>query len=255
MILLILLLLIQLPTQSSLNTTWALDVGNDFFVEESQRHLIQVTGDKKVTSYFDVTYLWHYQIRAKHGKRLEVVAELEKVRVNNPTEAGAKPSELLRQMKPSKSTWLFSPTTEGWQCEPVGKPNHAPPFLLLLGSRATDPVSGWKQTWKQTIPDQGSLLCHLELIPNASTSTSDRLRIRTAATLERHTGNNQKGKDISKPQAIPGIGEFDKQKSRWLYFEVFAKGEWQHESTGSHAVLKHDIYCSYRSYDRRPSFP
>ena len=246
------LILALLPPPQVLNTTWTFVRGQDFYVEETQRHLIQVSGSTKVTAYFDVTYGWRYYVQASHGDRMEVLAELEKVRVNNSTEAGARPTELLRQMTKTSSTWMLTPTDDGWHCEPVKKGPHPPPYFLMLGHRQTSRSEGWKQTWKQNVEGQGTLACLQTLTPNQTSSTPERLRVRSRATLDWQQPEGSDKQGANRPSSIPGIGEYDTQRSRWVYFELFAESDWRLAHSEKQANMKHHIYCVYRTYDRRP---
>lgn len=246
------LILFMVEPPKVLNTTWAFTRGQEIYVEETQRHLMQSEGATKVTAYFDVTYLWRYFIQSTRGNKVEVLAQLEKVRVNNPTEAGARPTEMLKQMKSSDSIWLLTPTEAGWHCEALKKGHHPPPFFLLLGHRQTERATGWKQNWTQEATGQGKLQCQLTLTTNLGTSTPDRLRVRSRATVDWLESEKQ---SVVKPSSIPGIGEFDAQRSRWLYFEIFADGDWKMEQSGRQVNMRHQLYCNYRSYERRPQFP
>jgi hypothetical protein len=246
------LILFLVEPSRVLNTTWAFTRGQEIYVEETQRHLMQTEGATKVTAYFDVTYLWRYYVQNVKGDKVEVLAQLEKVRVNNPTEAGARATELLKQMKSSDSIWLLTPTEEGWNCQAVKKGHHPPPFFLLLGHRHAVRATGWTQTWQQDVPSQGTLRCQLTVIPNLSTSTPDRLRVRSRATIDWQDSTRQ---TAVKPSSIPGMGEFDAQRSRWLYFEMFSDGDWKLEQSGQKVTMRHQLYCAYRSYERRPQFP
>src|SRR5450432_588256 len=159
------LLLAQTPAKSE-SVLWAFKAGQEFFVEETQRHLFQVNSPTVVTSYLDYSYLWRYFIVSQDNNQVKVQATLEKVRVNNPNELGARAGEAIKKHAGSKSTWLLTKNEMGWVAEPVpGEPHpHAVPYFLTLGTaHLTDQQDNWTQLWKVPIADWGNANLHMSI--------------------------------------------------------------------------------------------
>lgn len=253
----LLILLLQPPAQHE-SVLWSFKVGQEFYVEETHRHLFQVKSPVLVTSYFDYTYLWRYFIVSEKDGQFKLQATLEKVRVNNPNEAGGKACEVLKQHEGSKSSWLLVKNETGWTAEPVQgeRAQHAVPYFLTLGTpRLTDQQDSWNQQWEVPIADWGNAI--MTMIISIKQRVNDRL-ITTVRTKMDWPGAKTSSSLISfqpSTSTLAGLGEFDFTRSRWISYEFRIEGVWQASRLGVTTTLKQNSYCGYRLFDRRPTFP
>lgn len=253
----VLLLTLQSP-QKPESTLWTYKAGQEFYVEEGQRQFLQVKGLSEVNNYFDFTYLWRYLVQSEVNGELKIQATLEKVKVNNLNEAGGRASEELKLQEGSRSNWLLKKTGSAWSIRPApdNTSKHAAPILLTLGSNKIDErIPGWKQSWSMPKSEWGQ--AQLELTMTIRQQTSDRVSINNKAQFTWQNNKNQPVAITVQPQTSTtvGLGEFDINKGRWLYFEWRAEGTWQITSANSSSTMKQSQYCYYRYSERRPTFP
>lgn len=247
----------QPPAQPE-SVVWQFRSGQDFYVEETQRQLLQVKGITPVTTYFDFTYLWHYTIQKVTQDEISLIAVLEKVRVNNSTEMGGKTSELLKKHEKTKSNWILNKTPSGWQVRASAGPSspHGKPYFLTLGTTAWESTPpSWKQTWGASINKIGNPSVALTVL--LKQQTAERVFVNSRAQLEWPEGavNPYKIKLQSSNNATVGLGEYDLTKSRWIHFEFYTSGNWSIPGTAETLQMKQDSYTGYRFYERRPTFP
>ncbi|HQR06422.1 MAG TPA: hypothetical protein PLN21_06345 [Gemmatales bacterium] len=250
-------LLLQPPANQE-SVLWSFKVGQEFFVEETQRHLFQAKNTALVTSYFDYTYLWRYFIVSEKNGQFTLQATLEKVRVNNPNEAGAKAIEALKQHEGSKSSWLLVRNETGWTAEPVPgeRGRHAVPYFLTVGTpRLTDQQDSWNQLWKVPIADWGD--ANMDMTITIKQRVNDRLLTTVRTKMEWPVGKTSTSLLEFQPNGstLAGLGEFDFTRSRWVFFEFRIEGIWQVTRQGVSGSLKQNSYCAYRLFERRPAFP
>ena len=251
------LLLAQTPAEPE-SVLWSFKAGQEFFVEETQRQLLQVNSPTVVTSYLDYAYLWRYFIVSQNNNQVKVQATLEKVRVNNPNELGARAGEALKKHAGSKSTWLLTKNDTGWVAEPMpGEPHpHAVPYFLTLGTtHLTDQQDNWTQLWKVPIADWGNANLHMSIA--IKQRINDRLVTTVRTKMDWPADNTAVTKVSYQPNssAISGLGEFDFTKGRWSYFEFRVDGAWQVTRQEKVITMKQNNYCSYRLSERQPTFP
>ncbi len=236
---------------------WSFRRGQDFFVEETQRYLLASQGNKAVTSYVDYTMLWRYYTEKETPTEVIILATLDKIRVNNSTEAGGKASELLKLQDNTKSRWKLSRDTTGWKIEAVeNTPKHATPYLLVAGTNSwTDTPASWTQEWQS--PVGMSIPSKIVIRHELKEQTSERTNIRTKAHLQAVSDNTSLFvvEVKSQPGSLQGIGEFDRQRNRWIYYEFWLTAHWKVTQGNNQVTLKQDNYCNYRIYEKRPTFP
>jgi len=256
------ILLAQQGASSPEALVWSFRQGQDFFVEETQRYLISTQGSTKVTSYVDYSMLWRYYSEKETRNEAVILATLEKIRINNSTEAGGKASEILKQLDNTKSRWRLTRDVSGWKIAAIdNQPRHATPFLLTLGTTTwTDTPASWTQEWQA--PADSRLPSKIVLTHVLKEQTSDRTNIRTKAELhaivesvDRRQTPERTIELHSQPGALQGIGEFDRTRNRWIYYEFWATGRWKIAQGEQRVQVKQDIYCNYRVYEKRPTFP
>lgn len=253
----LLMLLLQPPANHE-SVLWVFKVGQEFYVEETQRHLFQVKNPAPVTSYFDYTCLWRYFIVSESNGQFKLLATLEKVRINNPNEAGARACEALKQHEGAKSLWLLVKKETGWTAEPIpGEPGrHAVPYFLTLGTpRLTDQQDSWNQFWKVPVADWGD--ANLDMTITIKQRVNDRLMTTVRTRMDWPAGKTSSALLSFQPNAssLAGLGEFDFTRSRWVFFEYRIEGAWQATRQGVTTNMKQNSYCAYRLFERRPTFP
>lgn len=253
----LLILLIQPPANQG-SVLWSFKVGQEFFVEETQRQLFQVKSPTAVTSYFDYSCLWRYFIVSEKDGQFKLLTTLEKVRINNPNEAGAKAAEVLKQQEGSKSSWLLINKESGWTVEPLAdeKVRHAVPYFLTLGTPSlTDQQDSWNQLWKVPVADWGH--ANLDMTITIKQRINDRLVTSVRTRMDWPPGKSSSAllSFLPNPSALAGLGEFDFTRNRWVFFEFRVDGIWQATRQGVSTTMKQCSYCSYRLYERRPAFP
>lgn len=257
MICLLLTLLLNQPSPATPEAVlWSFKRGQDFFVEETQRYLLS-TQSNKLTSYVDYTMLWRYYTEKETATEVIILATLEKIRVNNSTEAGGKASELLKLQDNTKSRWKLTRDTNGWMIEAVeNTPRHATPYLLIAGTNSwTDTPASWTQEWRS--PAGMSLPSKIVIRHELKEQTSERTSIRTKAHVESvPEAKPPFSVEVkSQPGSLQGIGEFDRQRNRWIYYEFWVTAQWKVTQGNNQVTLKQDNYCNYRIYEKRPTFP
>lgn len=255
--LLLVLLLVQQGPSTPEAVQWSFKRGQDFYVEETQRYLLSTQGNKSLTSYADYTLLWRYYTERETANEVVILATLEKIRVNNSTEAGGKASELLKLQDNTKSRWKLIRESTGCKVEAIDNiPKHATPYLLIVGTSSwTDTPASWTQNWHS--PVGMSLPSKIVLRHELKEQTSERTSIRTKAHL-------QAVSDVkplftvelkSEPGSLQGIGEFDRQGKRWIYYEFWVTAQWKVTQGNNQVTLKQDNYCNFRIHEKRPTFP
>jgi hypothetical protein len=236
---------------------WSFKRGQDCFVEETQRYLLSAQGNKSVTSYVDYTMLWRYYTEKETASEVIILATLEKIRVNNSTEAGGKASELLKLQDNTKSRWKLTRDTTGWKIEAVeNTPKHATPYLLIAGTNSwTETPASWTQEWQS--PAGMSIPSKIVIRHELKEQTSERTSIRTKAHLQSFSDNaSQYVVELkSQPGSLQGIGDFDRQRNRWIYYEFWLTAQWKVTQGNNQVTLKQDNYCNFRIYEKRPTFP
>lgn len=237
---------------------WSYKPGQEFFVEETQRHLLQVRKPQVVSTYLDFTYLWRYFVLSEKNHQVRIQATLEKIRINNPNEAGARAVEELKQQAGSRSTWLLSRTGDGWKAEqlPGEQTRHAVPYFLTAGiADLKEAQEGWKQRWKIPVTDWGQ--ADLEVTVQIKQRINDRLLTSIRAKMEWPADNKTTVSIHFQPSgsSIAGLGEFDFSKGRWNYFEFRLDGYWTVTRPEATTEMKQATYCGYKLSERRPTFP
>src|SRR4051794_29352768 len=119
-----------------LQPVWRFTPGQEFFVEETHRQLLTVNHDAgPVTTYVDYSAVLRYKVTQARGDQATVEATVEKIRINNTNEAGAKAVEAIKQRDKAKTTWRLTRSNGGWQGHAVSPSSEvAPPIFLTLGS-------------------------------------------------------------------------------------------------------------------------
>jgi hypothetical protein len=255
------ILLALLLTQQSPATPeavqWSFKRGQDFFVEETQRYLLSSHGNKSLTSYADYTMLWRYYAEKETASEVIILATLEKIRVNNSTEAGGKASELLKLQSNTKSRWKLTRDFTGWQIDVVeNTPRHVTPYILILGTNTwTDTPASWTQEWSS--PSGMSLPSKIVLRHELKEQTSERTNIRIKAHLQNDSKNpsNDLVEVKSHPGSLQGIGEFDRVRNRWVNYEFWVTALWKVNQGINQVTIKQDNYCNFRIHEKRPTFP
>lgn len=256
---LLILLQPQPPTPAKPQSVlWSYRSGQDFYVEETQRQFLQIKGGVTATSYLDYSCLWHYAIKAESDAGLQLQASLLRLRVNNPNEAGARAVEKFNLKEGTQSNWLLKKENAGWTIHraPGDAGRHAPPYFLTFGTPKLDQaLDGWKQSWKMPVANWGQVA--LELTVTLRPQTSDFLPV---STKGRFLWSADEGKDVQVTvmptnNSIAGLGAFDPTRNRWSFVEWRADGNWQVTRAGVTCTMKHDLYCYFRFYERRPTFP
>lgn len=246
----------QIPRSETV--LWSYKPGQEFFVEETQRHLLQVRKPQVVSTYLDFTYLWRYYIQSEKDQQFTIQATLEKVRVNNPNEAGARATEQLRQHAGTRSTWLLARSADGWKAEPLPgeQTRHSVPYFLTAGiADLKEAQEGWKQRWKIPVYELGQ--ADLEVSVQIKQRSNDRLLTNIRAKMDWPADNTSTVSVHFVPSgsSIAGLGEFDFSKGRWNYFEYRLDGYWIVTRADRTTEMKQATYCGYRLSERRPTFP
>lgn len=237
---------------------WNYRTGQEFYVEEGQRQLLQIKGTTNVSNYFDYAFLWRYLVQSETKGVFKIEATLDKVRVNNPNEAGGRASELLKLQEGTKSYWSLKKGPTGWLIQPAqddtGK--HAAPLFLTLGTpKIDDATAGWKQEWPMPKSTWGQ--AELALTMTVKVQTNERLSVTNRGQFVWKPSDAYPGKVVYLPQtpSTVGLGEYDPVKNRWLYFEWRAEGAWQVTSASASSTMKQSQFSYYRYSERRPVFP
>lgn len=258
MISLVALLIAWQPPQQPASVVWQFKPGQDMYVEETQRQLLQIKGTSTVTSYVDFTYLWHYQVTKASSSEAYIQATLEKVRINNSTEMGSKASEVLKLQEQTKSNWILTRNSTGWQARSTAETadKHAPPFFLTLGTTNWDQSPpGWKQEWKMPVSNWGTAKILLNV--TLKQQTPELVHVNSRAELQWQPEGDKATVTQLQPakNATLGLGEFDLGKYRWFNFEFYASGSWNITRENVTVQMKQDSYVNYRYHERRPVFP
>ncbi|HMP17165.1 MAG TPA: hypothetical protein PKD72_09100 [Gemmatales bacterium] len=258
MMLYILILLFFQSTQESLGAiSWKFRQGTEFYIEETQRHLLVLPGSQ-LKAYMDYTQLWRYYPEKVQGDEVILLATLERIRINNPNEMGARAGELLKQHENTKSRWKLTKQDALWSLEPLeNQPQHAPPHLLSMGtSRWAMDSSPWVAEWPA--PANSPVPCKLVLTHTLKEQTADRIQVRTRAEFQNTASEAGDYKQVtlkSQPAPLQGLGDYDRNRERWLYYEIWASVLWKLENGSQRLEARQDLYCNYRFHEKRPVFP
>lgn len=252
MLIFLVLTLIQEPI-SPVPVQWAFKTGQEFFVVEYQRQLIQVSEPVNTSSYFESTYLWRYNILSATSSRIALKATLERVIVNNPNESGGRAAVVMKNLEGTQSDWILVADQQRWNYQQEGSApgKHAPPWFLTLGTRDWgQSPTGWKQQWEMNIPALGQAQIQLHCL--LKQQTQDRVIISNSTRLGFQNTADTKVQLISSSSSPQGMGEYDFVRKCWQFFDFRFTGTWTMQQNEKTAKVKQDYVGSYRWYDRRP---
>src|SRR5262249_30687179 len=154
---------------------WQFVRGQEFFVDETHRQLYLLKqGDTQLNSYLDYSLLKHYHVKSAQSQLVELEVTWEKVRINNPNEAGREAIEVLKKKEGAKHSYRLRKQDQLWQLDASKQP--APQetifstLLFTLGNASFDlDHPAWTMRWPFSIPPLGKI----QLVMNMQTKTTD----------------------------------------------------------------------------------
>lgn len=230
---------------------WRFEAAQDFVVEETHRQLLTVTaGTEPVSTYVDYSALVRYRVTATSRDGATVEATVEKIRINNPNEAGGKAVEAITKRQKTKVIWHLTRSPEGWSAASDPPSTASPPLFLTLGSRVMSDEQGWKQSWSVPLPSGGSATLILE----ATVRHNDTSRLQVALRTRWEPAPADSGLTItSLPLTTSGIANYDRGRGRWEYADLRVKGVVTANQGGRTVEIRQDLTSYYRLFDRMPA--
>jgi hypothetical protein len=227
---------------------WRFTPGQEFFVEETHRQLLTVAHDSgAVSTYIDYSAVVRYKVTHVRGDRVTIDATIERIRINNTTEAGGRAVESIKQREKSKTTWRLRRTSAGW--ESVGTPtipDTAPPIFLTLGGRIGPENQSWQQSWSATLPS-GPATLRMTGKVRQNTQSPHRFELRPE-----WVSDHPHVRLTTQPTQTGGIGMFDITRGRWFYVDFRLRASLMAHRNGRQVEMKQDLTSYYRLSDQMP---
>jgi len=251
------LLMLQPPTTAAkpaepiAAALWRFTANQDFIVEETHRQLLTViAGTESVSTYIDYSVLIRYHVVAANRGRATLEGTVEKIRINNPNEAGARAVEAITKREKAKTTWRLTRHAQGWSAVTDPPSATAPPILLTLGSRDIADSPSWKQSWSVPLPTNREATLTLE----ATVRHNDTSRLQAALRTRWEPAPPDSVVTLtSLPVATSGIANYDRGRGRWEYADLRVKGVFTTIHAGRSLEIRQDLTSYYRLFDRMPA--
>jgi hypothetical protein len=260
-----LLILLQPPASQTLPRTqpicWQFFKGQEFYVEENHRQLyLMKLGDTQLNSYLDYSLLEHYQVKAAQPRFVELEATWEKVRINNPNEAGKEAIEVLKKHEGAKHTYRLRRQDQLWQLDTDRRPAmQETVFSTLLFTLGNSSFDVDHPTWTMCWPISTPTLGQVQLAMNMQTKTTEnpqRLRSEIRTEFQRSPAEKAGTLQIENvPTATPGLGFFDTKRGRWDYLDFRVVCVFKLQQNERKAEIRQDFSAIYRIYDSKPVWP
>jgi len=260
-----LLVLLQPPSaqapQRGQPICWQFSKGQQFFVDENHRQLSLVKqGEKQLNSYLDYSLLEHYQVKSVQGRVVELEATWEKVRVNNPNEAGKEAIEVLKKKEGTKHTYRLRKRDQVWQLDAEAQPAHQETvfstLLFTLGTASYDADHpSWAARWPLSIQNLGKI----QLVMNMQTKTTENPQhLRSEVRTEFQRSEDEKPGILQLENvatATPGLAFFDTSQRRWYYLDFRVVCIFKAKQDGHQVEIRQDFSATYRVSDSKPVWP
>jgi hypothetical protein len=242
--------LIQPP--GPLQAAWQFRPGHEFYVEETHRQLLTVRASgPPVSTYIDYSAIFRYRVRTATFREATVESTVEKVRINNPNEAGAKAVEAIKAREKNQTTWRLTHADQGWQADSVPPaPEAPPPIFLTLGTRQGTDAQSWQQTW--TVPSPAgpvAVRMNGRVRPN-NTPPVVRVELRPEWVAAHHAAMSIR----PLPTETAGIGIYHRAQGRWEYADFRLRAIFRTSRNGEEVELRQDLTSYYRYFDTMPSW-